>query len=222
MPARGGPSLVDRRSSSCQAATVAATVTTDRRRGNSQERRRDLPLEDFRREEPTGRVPGDVPQTMWSGISGTGSTDTGGGGPAGVACGAGQLSVVGRFLGWGKQAEFGGRHLVQQLLRLRGPRSVLKRPQVDHLPIGSVLDDLAVFLEQANPQQPIVIRRLFLGRDPEPLIVEDQMARRTDSWSLLGSRRAEFIPLLSERIEIRSTTNLPTVGVHPTKIVYAA
>ena len=61
--------------------------------------------------------------------------------------------------------------LIEQLLGNLRPWSVLKRPNMHHLPVGSTLDNIKVTLEHPQPQQPIVIGRLFVGRYAGPFMV---------------------------------------------------
>ena len=61
-----------------------------------------------------------------------------------------------------QQAEFRRGRFIQQLLRQAGVLPRLKRAQMDHPLIGGRFDHVGVGLEQANPQQPIVVRRLLV------------------------------------------------------------
>lgn len=65
-------------------------------------------------------------------------------------------------------------------------RAVLVRLHVGHLPVGSPLDDVRVALEESDAQQPIMVRRLLRGRDPQPLAVRIEV---------LGHAIAAFVRL---------------------------
>jgi len=47
----------------------------------------------------------------------------------------------------------------------------LKRADVGHLPVGRVGDRVGVRFEQLDRQQPIVVRRLLIRRNAEPLAI---------------------------------------------------
>jgi hypothetical protein len=82
-----------------------------------------------------------------------------------------QLSVVCRLSRRIEQRYSRRRYLVEELLRFLTALACLKRPQVQHRPIGSVGDHVRVRFIHGNAEQPIVIRRLLVGRNAEPGVV---------------------------------------------------
>jgi hypothetical protein len=66
---------------------------------------------------------------------------------------------------------------------------------VGHLPVGRVANDVWVVFIERDPEQPIVIRRLLLGRDAEPFAVgiEDFFHGRSASEVKTGGGAAAGI-----------------------------
>ncbi len=84
------------------------------------------------------------------------------------------------------QREPGRGHLVQQPLRVCRMGTRLEAPQVGHTLIGGVGDDVRVGLEAGNPQQPVMIRRLLLGRDRQPLVIGIELLLHHDGLQFFG------------------------------------
>ena len=88
-----------------------------------------------------------------------------------------------------QQAALRGGHLVDELPRQLRPRADSERLQVDRLPVGGGPDHLAVILEPFDAQQTVVVGRLFLGRNSEPLIVGIERVRHGLSRGLSPAAR---------------------------------
>ena len=65
------------------------------------------------------------------------------------------------FLAAFEQKDLCRRHLVEQALGEGGVLARLKGPQMGHLPVGGRSDNVGIVLERRDPQQPVVVRRLF-------------------------------------------------------------
>ncbi len=85
-----------------------------------------------------------------------------------------KLGIVGRLLFRLQQAQLGRSHLVEQLLRQGTVRAGLEGAQMGHLPICRALDHVGVGLEPLDAQQAVVVGRLILGRNAQPLVIRVQ------------------------------------------------
>ena len=65
------------------------------------------------------------------------------------------------------------RHLVEQLLRQLPLRTRCILSQERHLPVRCGLDHVRVGLVLLDPQQSVVMRRLFRGGNPQPFVIGD-------------------------------------------------
>src|SRR5258708_3578253 len=70
-----------------------------------------------------------------------------------------------------QQANARCRQLVEKFLRKGRVLARLERPHVSHLPVGGVGNGVGIFLEQFERKQRVRVRRLVLGRYPEPFAV---------------------------------------------------
>jgi hypothetical protein len=70
-----------------------------------------------------------------------------------------------------EQAELGGAQFVEKALRKGGVLASLKGANVRHSLIGGAFDDVGIGLEELDAQQPIMVGRLVLGRNAQPLVV---------------------------------------------------
>jgi hypothetical protein len=70
-----------------------------------------------------------------------------------------------------EQADPGRRHFVEQPLRIGDVSARLKRPQMGHSLVRSVLDDRGARLECRYAQQPVVMGWLLGGGNPQPLMI---------------------------------------------------
>src|SRR5438067_1989854 len=82
-----------------------------------------------------------------------------------------KLVVVRIFLERIEQSNAGAGDLVQQSLRVGGVCAKLVRPHMEHLPVGSVFDDVEVRLKKLQPEQPVKIGWLLGRRNSEPGVV---------------------------------------------------
>ena len=79
-----------------------------------------------------------------------------------------------------EQARLGGRQLIKDPLGNARELSQLVGPHVGRLPLGGVADDLGIGLEAFHAQQPIMIRRLVLGRNAQPAMIRIECTRHVD------------------------------------------
>ena len=70
-----------------------------------------------------------------------------------------------------QQTELRRRDFVQQPLRFRAVFTRLKRPQQHHPLIGGVLDNVRAGFKRSHAQQPVMIRRLLVERNTQPLVI---------------------------------------------------
>jgi len=70
-----------------------------------------------------------------------------------------------------QQAYPGGRDFCEEPMRKVRVRTSLVRAHVARLPKGRRIDHVRVGLEQFQPQQPVVVRWLVLGPNPEPAVI---------------------------------------------------
>ncbi len=82
-----------------------------------------------------------------------------------------QLHVIGSFRLATKQAHSHSSQLIQNYLRRVAIWASLERPNMGHLPVTSTGDHVKVIFECPDAQQPVMVRRLFVGWNPEPKIV---------------------------------------------------
>jgi hypothetical protein len=88
-----------------------------------------------------------------------------------------QFRVVDRLALRTHQAQLGRRNLVQHALRERAVAPGLIGAQVGHALVGGGLDHVGIALEPLDPQQPVMIGRLLLGRNAQPLVVRVERLR---------------------------------------------
>jgi hypothetical protein len=100
-----------------------------------------------------------------------------------------ELLVVGRLLIRSQEADPCGRDFVQQALRVGGVFARLKRPQMAHPLAGGVLDDRGVRFQRRDAEQSIVIGRLLIWWNAEPLVIRIELLCHCDLGSPDGLAR---------------------------------
>ena len=79
-----------------------------------------------------------------------------------------QLGVIARLLLRVLQAKHGHGNFTQQSLAHLVIRPALVRAYEQRLPIGRILNHLGIRFKKDDPQQSVVIGRLFMGGNPQP------------------------------------------------------
>ena len=82
-----------------------------------------------------------------------------------------------------------GHQLVLLLLEIRREQRAQVGRDLEQAPVeevGRLLDDVRIGLERADAQQPVVMRRLLLGRDAEPHAIRVEIFRHVLSLAAVA------------------------------------
>ena len=82
-----------------------------------------------------------------------------------------ELGVVGGFLLGVRQARLRRSQLIEDSLRQGLGLAQLVGPNVRHPLLGGIPNHFGVGFESIDPQQPIMVRRLFFGRNSQPAVI---------------------------------------------------
>ena len=76
-----------------------------------------------------------------------------------------------------QQTQARPRNFIQQLLTVGRMLTRLVFAQETQLPVGGGFNDLQVFFEIRNPEQTVMVRRLLVGRNSQPLVIRVKACR---------------------------------------------
>ncbi len=91
-----------------------------------------------------------------------------------------------------QQAELGRRDFVEDLLRERRVLARLERADMRHAGVGRVGDDVRIRLKQFQSEQAVMVWRLFVGANPEPLVIAVEIIhcsprlRHPEAWKCIN------------------------------------